>query len=188
MSPASHHNIGTHVSKWVDAFVQAAREGEVKQSFLLVDLPRVSELAADAKTVAALQARFRKVEQRVMVEGSVATVLQLTCQRCLQPVKIDVSDDFSVVIVPSESELESLSESQEAIVADPMRLDLAWLTEEQLLLAAPLVPVHELDQCGLAESPNLIMNQCPPSNEVIADAKLSSQRPFAALRDLMKKD
>jgi uncharacterized metal-binding protein YceD (DUF177 family) len=93
--------------------------------------------------------------------------------------------------------LSTLSESQDAIVADPTKLDLASLTEEQLLLAAPLVPVHEaVEDCELATElvSELVQQDEFESKDdaeierVVEDnAKLSTQRPFAALRDLMKK-
>jgi uncharacterized metal-binding protein YceD (DUF177 family) len=58
------------------------------------------------------------------------------------------------------------------VIADPSRLDLRWLAEDQVLLALPLVPVHEGDEC----------------NEVPAESAEDEvrQRPFQNLRALLR--
>jgi uncharacterized protein len=188
MSQARHHNVGTYV----DAALQAARGGELQQQFLLADLPRVCALSADSNASAVLSARFSKVDQHVVIDGRVAAKLQLSCQRCLRPVAVEIEDVFNVVVLPSEAELNKLAESQDAIVSDPSRLDLAWLTEEQLLLAIPLVPLHAtVEQCGLAEQAKSVLTEdmLRQADKVVAsDTKSPRQRPFAALKDMLKKE
>jgi uncharacterized protein len=187
MSQARPHNVGT----FVDASLLAARGGELRQQFLLSDLPRVSEHATDLNASAALSARFSKVDQHVVVDGIVAATLRLSCQRCMQSVEIDVEDEFNVVILPSEAELDKLAESQDAIVSDPSRLDLAWLTEDQLLLAIPLVPLHATpEHCGLVGPAKDLLNEAAPQltdEDGASDTKSTTQFPFAALRDMLKK-
>ena len=190
MSQARHSNADTRV----DAVLRAMRGGEVQLQFLLADLPRLDAQPGDETSRARLRVRFSKIDNRVMVDGDVDATLRMRCQRCLQPVSVAVEDTFNVIIVASEEELNTLSEVQDAIVADATRLDLAWLAEEQLLLAAPLVPVHaSADECGMrGRDANLeitggVDNARKSEFGEAADDDLKTQRPFAALREMMKK-
>jgi uncharacterized metal-binding protein YceD (DUF177 family) len=72
------------------------------------------------------------------------------------------------------------------VVANVSRLDLRWLAEEQVLLALPLVPMHENADC--AENVALSDVDAPDSDELAADADEEvRQQPFRNLRDLMRK-
>ncbi|MBC7982940.1 MAG: DUF177 domain-containing protein [Candidatus Obscuribacterales bacterium] len=179
MPQARSHSLDTAV----DAMSLAARGGEVQQTFAVVDLPRVRDQAVDNSAVAKLRVKFQKVDDRVLIDGEVAAALRLRCQRCLLPVVVSLQDAFNVVIVASESELEQILTEQDAIVAEATRLDLAWLTEEQLLLAVPLVVLHENSSECAHEQPSL----SEATIGVASEAKGESQRPFADLRELLKK-
>lgn len=165
----------------VDAMLLAARGATVDRTFELRELPRLDEWSAgeDAK----LSVRFYMADRRVGIEGRASAKLKLTCQRCLGAMVAPVDDEFHVVIADSEAEMDRLSEQEEAIIADPTRLDLSWLLEEQLLLAMPLVPVHEdVAMCAPASVKTQANSGAKRSKSAVAE---ESQRPFANLRDLM---
>jgi uncharacterized protein len=107
--------------------------------------------------------------------------LQLVCQRCLSPVQVPVDDEFHVVLIGSEDEMDQLPEQQDAIVADAARLELGWLVEEQLLLAMPLVPTHA-NSSECLQSKAEVTAIAP---RIAADAVDEPQRPFANLRSLL---
>ena len=76
------------------------------------------------------------------------------------------------------------------MVVKASRLDLGWLAEEQALLALPLVPMHENEDCGAAEASGEIAS----TQEREADAEnaddangATTQKPFQNLRDLLRK-
>ena len=132
----------------VDALPLAARGATLDREFRFADLSRLSDLAVDEQARAHLTARFHLIEARVGIAGRVTAKLRLVCQRCLGPVDASVDDEFHVVLVPSEDEMDQLPEQQDAMIADATRLELAWLLEEQLLLAMPLVSLHaKLTEC-----------------------------------------
>lgn len=175
--PQSDPRVAGHVEDIVDAMLLAVRGSEIEQSFAMSDLPRVSEYATGAKSKATLLARFRNVDGKVLIDGEVRAALRMRCQRCMQPVDVPVDDEFSVMLVGSESELDKLAPEQDAIVAEAERLDLRWLTEEQLLLASPMVPAHDdEDECTVKAAP-----------EKSASPPVETQRPFADLRAMLKK-
>jgi uncharacterized protein len=176
--PHSDLRTAGHVEDVVDAMLLAVRGSEIEQSFAMTDLPRVSDYATDAKAKATLIARFRNVDGKVLIDGEVTAALRMSCQRCMQPVDVPVDDEFSVMLVGSENELDKLAPEQDAIVAEAERLDLRWLTEEQLLLASPLVPAHDEAECPATESTAAEKSASPP---------VETQRPFADLRAMLKK-
>lgn len=66
------------------------------------------------------------------------------CQRCLQPVALDLAVQRAFRFVADEATAEALdAESEDDVLALPRRLDLHELVEDELLLALPLVPMHE---------------------------------------------
>jgi uncharacterized protein len=175
--PHSDSRAAGHFDDIVDAMLLATRGSDIEQTFAMSDLPRVSDYATDSKAQATLVARFRNMDGKVWIDGEVTAALRMSCQRCMQPVDVPVDDEFSVMLIGSENELDTLAPEQDAIVAEAERLDLRWLTEEQLLLASPLVPLHvDEAECGI-----------DVAKQTTASAPAETQRPFADLRAMLKK-
>lgn len=77
----------------------------------------------------------------VSASGQVA----LTCQRCLQPVLEDLDIDRWIRFVDTEAEAAALdADSDDDVLALPRHLDARELIEDELLLALPLVPRHDV--------------------------------------------
>ncbi|HTE41276.1 MAG TPA: DUF177 domain-containing protein [Steroidobacteraceae bacterium] len=174
-----------HIEELVDAMQLAARGGTIRRKFTFAELPRLSGMAAEVGTEPSLVARFHMLGPRVAIAGSVTAQLRTTCQRCLRPVDVPIDDEFDVVISKSDTELDELAETQDAVVADASRFDLALLVEEQLLLAVPLVPLHTSEACAAVS-----LTDVEPSAEkkvAAAEARVETQHPFANLRELMNK-
>ena len=75
---------------------------------------------------------------------SVQAPVWLTCQRCLQPMAVDLALERRLRFVHGESQAEALdAESDDDVLALPRWLDLRELVEDELLLGLPLVPRHE---------------------------------------------
>lgn len=76
---------------------------------------------------------------------TVSTRARLACQRCLQDfdVPLQVAADFR--FVANEALAAALdADAEEDVLPLPQRLDLHELVEDELLLALPLVPMHEV--------------------------------------------
>jgi uncharacterized protein len=68
----------------------------------------------------------------------------VSCQRCLQPLPLDLAVETRLRFADGEAEAERLDESsEEDVLALPASLDLRELLEDVLILALPLVPRHE---------------------------------------------
>ena len=105
----------------------------------------------------------------------------LTCQRCLQPIAIDLSDDYDIALLEDESQVNMVNEAQDYLILDEIitepapesLLPVKKLVEDEILLKTPLAPKHEdcemvTDQVGDI-----------PEEEV--------ENPFAALASLKGK-
>jgi uncharacterized protein len=75
--------------------------------------------------------------------------MQLVCQRCLQPVEVEVSVDRSFRFAPDEATAAAEDDdSEEDVLAESRAFDLLELVEDELLMAMPVVPRHE--QCPVS--------------------------------------
>lgn len=100
------------------------------------------------------------------------------CQRCLQPVALDLEIDRAIRFVADEASAQALdAESDDDVLALPRRLDLHELVEDELLLALPIVPMHE--RCPVA-LPGTV------GKDFVAAEAAPPAHPFAALAALKR--
>ena len=111
---------------------------------------------------------------------SAQTTLPLTCQRCLgvADVAIQFERDFRFVASEELAEVED-EESEEDVLVLSKTFNLLELIEDELLMAAPLVPMH-------AACPEPVKLMAADAD--FADQPEEKQNPFAVLQQLKKKD
>lgn len=163
----------------VDAIVLAGREAVVERRYELAGLSRVAEAGGLPGTGMTVRFGFSRVEGGIGIDTALEGQVVLTCQRCLKPVAVPVEGESALVLVADDAAAEQVPEGREPIVAEANHVDLTWLAEEEMLLALPLVPLHE-EACGAAvpsEAGAVVAG--PPEGK--------RQRPFENLRDLLKK-
>lgn len=170
----------------VDAAVCARAGSTITRRFSAAELPRLRE--AGGREGSSIEARFQfsLFDGRPALAGELQGSAVLTCQRCMQPVAVDLDDAFQVLIVDEERSDEP--GGYEPVLADPSRLDLGWLVEEQALLALPLVPMHAHAQCGAEAVPE--QNASTVERDDAPDAEReagATHQPFQNLRDLLRK-
>ncbi len=104
--------------------------------------------------------------------------LQLTCQRCLQPVEMPVSVDGQFRFVADEAAAAAEDDqSEEDVLVLSRAFDLPELVEDELLMAMPVVPRHEVCLQPLPQ----------PGVDAPADgagAAAPRENPFAVLQKL----
>lgn len=135
------------------------------------ELERLGE--AGALVLAPLDVQLagrRDDEGKCWLDMTVRGMLQLRCQRCLQPMQWELDTRVCLLLVPPgaawpEDELED--DRYDAIEALP-EMDARALAEDEALLCLPMAPMH--DTCDL------------PAD---ADAD-SADKPFAALARLRR--
>jgi len=91
---------------------------------------------------------FGREQGYAMVRVELQAQVQATCQRCLGPVPLRLQASSPVLIVESEQEAEGAPAGWETYLAPEGRLVPEALVGEELLLALPIVPLHEpVSQC-----------------------------------------
>jgi uncharacterized protein len=115
---------------------------------------------------------LRGGETQVWLLLGASTCIPLECQRCLRPVDVSIEFERGFMFVHGEDAAAQLDAQIEDDVLQITRaLDLRELIEDELLLALPLVPRHEV---------------CPEplkfKDEEVADEEVPN--PFAALAQL----
>lgn len=108
-----------------------------------------------------------------------ASILEV-CQRCLMPVRValDVERWFRFVADEETAAAEDDVSEEDVLVLEP-RMDVWTLMEDELLMALPLVPMH--DQCP-------VHVQTQVMDEGYIEAEAARPNPFLALNQLRRTD
>jgi uncharacterized protein len=111
------------------------------------------------------------------LRGRVSARLLVECQRCLNPLEIEVSGNFKFALVNSEDEFEFIPEEFEPYLLEGEEQSLIELIEDELLLSLPMVAIHE-DDCS--------EYMAKQNSEVRAaiEAEKQAKNPFAVLQAL----
>ena len=115
------------------------------------------------------------------VSGRLSADVELVCQRCLEPMRLQLIAEPLLGIVTDAVLAERLPPHYEALIAgDSGPLLLQDIIEDELILALPIVPKHPVDACPQAEAV-----QDDESEESAADAE-RKDNPFAVLAALKR--
>lgn len=134
--------------------IEPLRLAEVGRAFRgEVALSRLSRLAPDLRSQAGtleVELHFGLDERRVYVlTGCIRGSLELTCQRCLEPVTIPLDIRLKLGIVSSEEEADRLPEGYEMLLTGRDPIVVSDLVEDEVILALPLIPRHsDAAECG----------------------------------------
>ncbi len=116
-------------------------------------------------------------EAEVWLHLTAGATVQLQCQRCLQNMAQALQVDRRLRFVRGEAAAARLDEASEDDVLElPPRLDLHALTEDELILALPLVPRHERCPAPL-----------PLRDDTDMPDETAAPKPFAALAALRRR-
>jgi uncharacterized protein len=159
-------------------FAQARRE--LAGSYALREMPRLLQaLSGDTAALGDVRWRLRGSLRELpggglqpCAELAVRAALPMQCQRCLQTALQDIDEQVVFRLVDAEPEitLEELEADDEALDARAP-IDLHELVEDQLILALPLVPMHET---------------CPRPLDAGEPVRIERESPFAVLERLRK--
>lgn len=126
------------------------RQGELGGEIELDRLPRLAGLlhSKAGSVKASLQFRQRGVG-RLAATLELATTVELTCQRCLEPFAQPIAERVELLFVEPGEAGTSIPEDVEPIELDEGRLLPAQLIEDEIIVAIPLVPKHaRAEDCG----------------------------------------
>ncbi len=167
-----------------------AREGvPLIETTLLQNLERLAKeaQALEPDLVVNWQARAELrpgsgAEEDVWLHLQAHTSVPLTCQRCMATVAtpLEVDQWYRFVATEDIAMVEDDESEEDLLVMEP-QFDLLAVLEDELLMALPLVPMH--DECPVA--PVLQAGEEALADE--AGEKGEKPNPFAVLSQLKKK-
>lgn len=171
----------------LDVAALAAAGGELSGEWPLADLERLAGSVMGAEPDGAPVHWQVEGEQRPVTGGEPEVWLHLTaqacvnmrCQRCLSALVVPLDLDRWIRFVRDGAQAEALdAELEDDVLELERQMDLRELVEDELLLALPLVPRHDVCPQPLPSG---------AGDEQLPDAPEQRPNPFAALAQLKKK-
>lgn len=106
-------------------------------------LPRLQEAVSDVRQVS-VEAHFDVAEEgRRVLHGALSADVNVECQRCLEPMGVQLKGEFNLAVVWSEDEAKQLPSSYDPWITGEGEGDVYEILEEELLLSLPAVALHE---------------------------------------------
>lgn len=169
-----------HISldKWADTGYEWAGEVQPRAFERLAATLAAEYEQAKTQLNASLYRRNNVLHLAFTLNGEV----WLTCQRCLQPVAIDLSDDYNIALLEDDTQIRLINEEQDYLLLDeiiteqsPERLlPFKKLVEDEILLKIPMAPKHADCEMSVEQ-----FGEIPEEEE--------AENPFAALASLKGK-
>lgn len=122
-----------------------------------------------------------------LVTGAIRGVATADCARCLEPFELPLEGEVEGYLLPEDpgdALPDETSRDEVAVLDDRQGADIATFLAAALVLAAPLVPLHDEDCKGLCPEcgKNLNEGPCGCAHADLADFE-EAANPFAALKD-----
>lgn len=167
------------IPHYIEPYKLVDRNVTYEGNISLADLPRLCEaLASNEANIYVKVDFFRGEQQQALMSIKLAATMQLVCQRCLDLMTFSTASTYDYMFMSDERGEIMLPEGYDALVLgtkDPF--DLKILVEDELLLALPIIPMHDLDEC---QQPVLLDEPEPIENEV------TRSNPFSVLAQLKR--
>ncbi len=133
----------------LDVRKAATRGAIVRGTTGPLELPRFRDLlAADEGVVEAVLTLSRDEEGRYLVQVATDSTVTVTCQRCLQPMPVQLHTDSTLAVVWTDEQARQLPDSLEPVVVTEEVCSLRELVEDELILALPPFSYHEQADCN----------------------------------------
>ena len=111
------------------------------------------------------------------VDEHISTALKLVCQRCMDEMVFSIDLKMQVGFVLSDEQAKHLPEEYDPLVVEDDTVVLADLVEDEIILALPLVAMHETDECNKGSSDMKNTSE----SEIEMEPR---ENPFAILKSL----
>lgn len=160
---------------------EVARNGSFEGDIALAEMKRLGEMlyaGEDAANTDRIEVSFefsRNELELAMLSGQLETGLALQCQRCLQAIDTPVRLEFRLLIDASDDLVEA--SGLDSVYSDDGFIDIVEVVEDELILALPLVALHEDESC----------HQHWQAAEVDS-AEAVKENPFSVLKQLKTTD
>lgn len=138
---------------------------------------RLSDILSSNSHDVHISALFSRRKDHIVIGGKFTTVYALECQRCLEPMSVDIDENFELVFVENDQQAEELPKQLDPVVLDEHgQIHVVDLFEDELMLHVPEIPRHtDASVCHVSQT---------EFGELPSDVEEGKTNPFKALKDL----
>ena len=145
----------------------------MKGAVPIVAMGRIAAVLRDESGTVEVELRFRASPSGVpRLDGSVRLPARLECQRCLEPLDLELHSEFGISFTDGD---EASGRAELAAGYEPLESDgpigLTTIVEDEILLALPDFPMHPPEEC---------------ISEGEADVAEPGSSPFSGLRERLE--
>jgi len=154
----------------INPFQLAEKQERLTGTIRVSALKRIKDVLHDDAGSVKYEFHFGKDEQGVVfVQGEFSVDLKVKCQRCMGPMNLPISGKIQLGAVNS-SMTQEFPERYEPLILAGNEISLEALLEEEILLALPIAPAHDRDDCI--------------GSRTVDEYKPEHGNPFSVLKDL----
>ena len=126
-----------------------ALQGAVLEGVICAaDLKRLATAVLAVTSSLKAYVQFSRDESgQPIVTGTASVFVDVVCQRCLDPVNIELKADLSLQIIWSEDQISNVAPDCEPWIVVDRLADLNEVIEDEVLLALPIVNYHHIGEC-----------------------------------------
>jgi uncharacterized protein len=166
-------------SKPLDIDRLADGEADIDFAVPLAELPRLRSQLASVEGMVRGRVHFTREAGFVVADLTMEGTAVLLCQRCLHAMDEAVGSAVRVALIAAEEDANRVPEHLEPVLASGGRISVGELVEEELLLALPIVPLHQnASDCTVQVDTSVVTDDLPEQ---------TTQKPFAQLDKLLKR-
>jgi uncharacterized protein len=153
------------------------QNAEFSGSIAISKLERLQGFLQDDSGEAQVEIHFGQDEQGIaLLSGQCQAQVHMTCQRCMNPVEVELKHDFEVAIVASDEKAKHLPKQYEPIICEDYSLELIPVIEDELILSLPMFAYHQ--SCD--------DNELKAKEELVPVETEAPSNPFSVLEQLKK--
>ena len=132
------------IEKTVEPALLARHNERLQAHVDVASMTRLTGLLADDSGTVVVDLAFHEDSgRRAVITGSVSARVNLTCQRCMEPLVQDLNAEVHAAAVRDEEQAEALPEELDPVLCERGELVLLHLVQDELLLALPVIARHE---------------------------------------------
>lgn len=132
-----------NLPKYIDPRKFAERGVQITGTTSVEKMPQLASYLCQGDDTIAVDLQFDLDELKIRtVTGSAKGLVHMTCQRCLEPVAVDIEAAFNLAIAPNEERAKQLPRYYDPLIVEDDEVETLSIIEEELILSLPIVPYH----------------------------------------------
>ncbi len=158
--------------------IRAAKGLSYRVFYVREQVTRIAESVVSVDTDISASFHFSIDNRYVVITGDACVTVTLMCQRCRGTFEHQLHVSYCVSPVANDEQAKALPQAYEPIEFDLSgKIDFLAIIEDEIILALPVVPLHESEYCKAFEA-NIVFGQLPEEVE--------KHNPFAVLAGFKK--